>query len=165
MNKVLFILALTVPLLTAYEVNAGDLWLDVNVASYHVDADSYCYQGECDDFNELNYGLGLSYTMDDLIEWQAGFFRNSYDQHSNYAGIKFKHDFINGDFAVTPGILVGGVTGYDDTGVEASVVQMMALPSLSVSYADVRATIGYLPLKLIAEDSTDVVTFQLGYRF
>lgn len=104
---------------------AGDFWVEANLASYHPSADSYCYEGTCDDFNEFNYGLGLSYEMDELVEWTGGFFRNSYDKNSMYAGIKFKHDFQLDGGALTPGITVGAVTGYDNTEVEAGPLQLM----------------------------------------
>lgn len=159
-------LAIATPFLLAHEAHAGDFWLDANVASYHTGADGYCYQGKCDDFNQFNYGLGLSYDMDDTIEWQVGFYRNSYDQNSTYADIKFKHDFNVGSVTVSPGLAIGFVTGYDNTQVEARPLQPMALPTVAVTYDRVRVVVGYLPLKLVTSDSeTDVVTFQVGYRF
>ena len=165
-RTILILLALSVPLLTAYEASANDLWLDINVASYHAGSDGYCYQGECDDFNEFNYGLGLSYELDDTFEATGGFFRNSYDKHSHYLGVKAKYDFARGDWALTPGLTVGLVTGYDDTEVEASTLQPMALPSVTVSYKRVRGTVGYIPLNLVSDDAgADVITFQLGVRF
>ena len=163
----IIMLALVVTMITTQGASANDLWVDINVASYHTSADSYCYQGECDDFNEFNYGLGLSYELNELFEVTGGFFRNSYDKHSNYAGVKAKYDFdLGAGVALTPGLTLGVVTGYDDTEVEASTLQPMALPSVTVSYKRVRATVGYLPLTLVSDDSeTDVITFQMGVRF
>lgn len=145
----------------------GDLWIDVNVASYHAGGNGYCYKNDCHDFNQFNYGLGVSYEMDSLIEWTGGFYRNSYDENSVYGGVRFNHNFNVGQFNVTPGIFVGGVTGYDDTEVEASPLQLIALPMVGVSYKQVRGMFGVAPVGLVSPDSSvkAVFSFQLGYRF
>lgn len=148
-------------------VNAapGDFWVDANLASKHTHASEYTYKGKTEDYNEANYGLGLSYDIDGTFEATAGFFRNSYDKHSNYIGVKAKHDFRFGYVTVTPGVTAGFVTGYDDTEVDAPVLQPIVVPSVAVEYNNFRTTIGYIPLRLATDASTDVVTFQLGYRF
>ena len=53
-------LAISTPFLLAHEAHAADLWLDVNLASYHVNEHEYTYQGKTEDFNQFNYGLGLT---------------------------------------------------------------------------------------------------------
>ena len=161
MKKILIALLFMSPI-----ANANDLWVDANVASYHTNDNGYCYQGKCDEFNEFNYGLGLSYETSDYTEVQGGFFRNSYDKNSLYADVKVKYDFgVGAGVLVTPGLAIGLVTGYDDTELEASTFQPMVLPSVSVSYKRVRAVVGYIPASWVSDGPTDVITLQLGYRF
>jgi len=161
----LLALALATPFLLAHEAKAGDFWLDANVASYHISTHDYCYNGKCEDFNQLNYGLGVTYYMDDTIGFTGGFFKNSYSKTSAYAGIEFKKDFAFDKTTVSPVLMIGGVTGYQDTEVGGGPVRLMALPALSVSHGDYRAVVGYLPMKLVGTAHTDVLTFQLGYHF
>jgi len=166
MKRILFlVLALSMPYIA--DASEGDFWIDVNVASYHAGSNGYCYNGICNDFNQFNYGLGVSYEMDNLVEWTGGFFRNSYDKNSMYGGIKLNHNFDVGRFDVTPGILIGGVTGYDETEVEAAPLQLVALPSVSVSYKRIRGVFGVAPVGLVSPSSsvTAVFTFQVGMRF
>lgn len=143
----------------------GDLWIDINLASKHTSASQYTHNGKTEDYNERNYGFGMSYDIDGTFEVTGGFFRNSYDKHSDYLGVKAKHDFNFGHFTVTPGVTVGFVTGYENTEVDAPKFQPIAVPSVAFGYNDFRTTIGYIPLRLASDASTDVVTFQLGYRF
>lgn len=161
----LLILAMSVPFLAF--AGEGDFWVDVNVASYHSGSDGYYHNGKYEDFNQVNLGLGLSYEMDSLIEWTGGFYRNSYDENSLYGGLKFKHDFHVADVDITPGLTVGFVTGYEDYVDEASAIQIMALPSIGVSFERVRAVIGVVPVSLVSSSSDVgvIYTFQAGIRF
>lgn len=168
MNKFLLLLALATPLLAGYEIakaDEGDLWLDVNLASYHTAAHEYCDSNKCDSYNQFNYGLGLTYDIDGTMGVTGGFYQNSYNKTSIYGGMVFKHDFTYGKVAVSPTLLAGFVTGYADTEVKANFLKMMALPAVSVSYDHVRVLVGYLPMKTLGSAGTDVLTFQAGYRF
>jgi len=168
MNKILLLLAVSVLLLFAYDIQAaeGDLWLDFNLASKHTNASQYTYKGETKDFNESNLGAGLSYDIDGTFEATAGFFRNSYDKNSTYVGVKAKHDFRFGRVLVAPGVTVGLVTGYDDTEVQGAKLQPLAVPSLTFTFDKFRGTVGYIPLRLVSSDAeTDVITFQISVKF
>ncbi len=149
------------------EVNAaaGDFWIDANLASKHTSSSQYNYNGKTGNYNERNYGLGVSYDMTGTFEATAGFFRNSYNKHSNYVGVKVKHDFNIRNMTVTPGVTVGLVTGYKNTEVEAPLFQPIAVPSITVQYNNFRTVVGYIPLRLATDADTDVITFQIGYRF
>lgn len=142
----------------------GDLWLDINVASYHTSSE-YCYEGKCKDYNQFNYGGGVSYDLDNTFELTGGYFRNSYYKNSFYAGTKIKHDFPVNGLIITPGVIVGGITGYDDTEVNGKKIQPIGLPTLGISNNKFRAVIGYLPVKIIGAGSADVFTLQLGVKF
>lgn len=142
----------------------GDLWLDVNVASYHTSSE-YCYKDKCDDWNQLNYGVGVSYEVDSLFELTGGYFRNSYNKNSFYAGTKMKHDLIINNFIVTPGVVIAFTTGYNNTEVEAKKIQLFGLPTISLSHDNYRAVVGYLPIRILGLGSTDVFTLQLGIKF
>ncbi len=168
MNKFLFLLAIVVPFLFVYDIQAaeGDLWLDLNVASKHTGASEYTYNGKTEDFNETNLGAGLSYDIDGTFEATGGFFRNSYDKNSMYAGVKAKRDFFVNKVVLTPGLTVGLVTGYDNTEANGRQFQPLAVPNVTAAVGRFRGTVGYIPLRLVSSAAgTDVVTFQLGYKF
>ncbi len=142
----------------------GDLWLDVNVASYHTSSE-YCYNGRCQEYNQFNYGAGISYEVHKSLELTGGYFRNSYNKNSFYGGGKIKHDFLIKKFVVTPGVMLGVMTGYEDTEVDASKIQPIALPTLGLAYGKFRGVVGYLPISLIGAGSANVITFQAGIKF
>jgi len=165
MNKFLILLAIAVPLLAGYNIaHADEFWADANVASYHISSHEYCDNGKCQDFNQLNMGLGVTYYMDDTIGFTGGFYKNSYSKLSTYAGLAMKHDIAVGTYTVSPTLLIGGVSGYQDTEVGGGPIKLMALPALSVSHDKYRAVVGYLPTKLVGTAHTDILTLQLSYK-
>lgn len=74
---------------------ALSLAMVVNIGSHH-------WINE--DQNEQNPGFGI-----ESERWAAGYYLNSTERHSVYAGRLFQRDIGR----VTIGVLVGGVTGYD----------------------------------------------------
>jgi len=141
-----------------------DLWLDVNVGSYHSTSE-YCEKDKCKKYNQFNYGLGLSYEISKSLELTGGYFRNSFDKNSFYAGTKIKHDFVVNGFTISPGVVISITTGYNNTTVNASRMQLFGMPTISVSYSRFRGVFGILPLRLIGASDTDIIAFQAGIKF
>ena len=77
-------------------------YLVTTIGSYHFDRSK--------DYNERNLGLGLEHRSGD---WSvsAGFYRNSFDRHTNYLLASYTPLDIGG---WQLGGVVGGVTGYND---------------------------------------------------
>lgn len=73
------------------------------VTSWHFDRDK--------SYNENNFGLGLERRLSDTWSVSAGFFRNSFDRHTNYAFAGYTPIEYAGWRA---GVVMGGVTGYED---------------------------------------------------
>ena len=59
-------------------------WLVVSGLSHH-------FQPDRRDWREVNPGLGLERDSDEYpgLSWTAGYFRNSYDRHTVYAGARW----------------------------------------------------------------------------
>jgi len=145
---------------------ADNIWLDINLVSYHPSASNYTYDNKTEKLNQFNYGIGVSYETNRFVELESGFFRNSYNKNSIYADVKIKYDFIIKQFTITPGMAIGGVSGYKNTEVEANTVQFVALPTVAISYNRIRVVVGYMPLQLVTNKAkTDVITVQAGIRF
>ena len=103
----------------------------INGLSKHVNADA--------DYNEQNVGGGIYYEVNQHFI-AAGWYKNSFNRTSKYITTGWRHTFRSGDWEVSPGVLVGGITGYHDEG-----SQFVAAPILSMGYDPVRVNLMYLP--------------------
>ena len=66
---------------------------------------------EYNNFNEANRGLGLRFKDG----WTIGWYYNSIRRHSIYAGREFQWHIAGPDWAkLNFGVVVGGVSGYED---------------------------------------------------
>lgn len=120
----------------------GETYLTTTVASYHM---------ERNDYNEFNYGLGLN--KDQYI---AGFYRNSHDKTSYYAG----YEFIKPMDGYRLGLQTGLLSGYDDAQLKTPSshgIHLYALPVLILG-RDVRYKIGIVPV------DNWTVTLQIDWR-
>jgi hypothetical protein len=143
--------------------NAGDMWVEINGLSRHIGGDTYTWQGETKKYNEVNPGLGLGIPLHKNIEAKVGFYENSYDITSAYAGGFFHLNMNLGELKVEPGVTLGVVTGYSETVEQAMRVQPIGYLNVQVGYRGVRLGVGYLPSRLAGGD-VDVVTLNLGLR-
>lgn len=92
-------------MLFATYASAGELWLDVPVASYHTDRSK--------NYNETNYGLGLEYRLNEEVSLGVGRYYNSIRSWSNYIGATYT------PFSLGPvklGVVGGIINGYDSFG-------------------------------------------------
>ncbi len=148
--------------------------LDLNGLSRHSES-RYVEDGVSREYNETNLGLGASIEWRewrDLVRRSAwarwiddagidadlkfGFFDNSYDDISFYAGSFLHRDLGSGNWRLAPGIAVLLMSGYDDTPEDAPTVFPIAVFGLEVGHRAVKLNIGYAPW-----GEVDVVTAQL----
>lgn len=145
--------------------------IDVNLTSFHTDT-TYTYNSE-------NYGLG--YSKDLNKDWQVltGFYRNSYNKHSNYLMFKLKHDTRNWVW----GVNLGFVTGYDNVAqtvsheddddeyeyreyqanINMNEYQFVVLPTATYKITS-RHRIEFGVLPVFSKRIIDVVTLKYQYR-
>lgn len=161
MNKTILATALVLASFPA----AGEVFLDINGASKH-SKDTYSYRGVKQEYNSRNVGLGLTADLNKYFALSGGFYDNSYDRLSGYAGVTLKYDLLYGDFRVTPGVTVGLATGYKNTPVHASLLQPTLIASVRVTWRGVGFTAGYMPAANMAEgiDPVSVVTLQANVQ-
>lgn len=119
-------------------------------------------------FNSQNFGLGVTYSLTPHFDAKLGFYDNSYYRTTLYAGVNAKHDFHYEKFTLSPGVMVGGATGYDKTPMEGDVVQLIAIPNVKMSYDMVGVTVGYIPKSPVGtkkdETQVSVVTLQFNIK-
>ena len=132
-------------------MDKGNWGLDLNLASRH-SRDNYGTGA----YNEDNFGLGVAYAWRNDWDLKLGFFDNSYDKTSVYAGAIWHKDFYRGNWTIAPGVGLLLVTGYENTPEDAPVVAPLLLPAVSIGHRAMRANIGYVPFGKV-----DFFTFQL----
>jgi len=145
----------------ANAMDKGEWTLDLNGASWHSER-NYTYQGETSRYNQSNLGLGVTYAAHDNVDVKAGFFENSYDKTTLYAGIVLHQDFKSADnqWILSPGFALLLASGYDDTPENTPAITPLGAFTLSAGHRVLRVTLGYAPF-----GEVDVVTAQLQYQF
>ena len=136
----------TTTVLVVFSAAVGADSLDLIVGSKHtVDSwkttTTHRYAGgsyqttEYTEFNENNLGLG--YNADN--GFSAGFYDNSFNKTSVYAGATFQtqQKYLN------VGITVGGITGYEH--ITGMTVTPMAMPFVTAGTETVKVKVGYIP--------------------
>lgn len=126
----------------------GRFFIQVNLASYHPSADSD------DDFNEFNPGLGLEYHMDGYF-FAGGFFENSIDKFSTYAGLGTERTIGADWFGL--GIIGGVVTGYDS----GFSPRLAAVPYIVLKNGRTSLKTYYLPA--VGDVDSDAIGFALRF--
>jgi hypothetical protein len=138
------LLATTLIILTLPAMADGP-GLIINIASYHFSDD---------EFNERNYGLGLSYDHGEFT-YAAGFYDNSYNVRSHY--LSAGHEYaISKHWRAS--LSAFAVTGYQDHVEAAQRVSVVLLPELSWKYDRVQIMLGHLPK---IGDSVAVTTLRM----
>jgi hypothetical protein len=128
-------------------------WLNTHLASIH-------YQSGYD-YNEKNFGLGLSYTVSPEFDLITGFYENSYNKTSSYVGFT-RHTANNSGFSV--GISAVLVTGYEDTRYTSAKVIAMFIPQLTYSLKKIRVELGVIP-SFSKRDYKAITTLTIGTKF
>jgi len=97
-----YLLAFLTTPLVALIANA-QTYAVATITSWHFDRDK--------NYNESNFGLGIEQRLNQEWSISAGYFRNSFDRHTNYAFVGYTPVEVMG---WRTGIVAGGVTGYED---------------------------------------------------
>lgn len=101
-------------------------WLMSGFLSKHINPDK--------DFNENNYGIG--YKTND--GWLGGYYKNSLNKDSLYAGKEFQTDPIIGD-KLRLAMVLGLVSGYNKP------IQPLALPEILYGNKEHELSLGVVP--------------------
>ena len=173
------VLLVTFLLVMWADSSRSDVYTDVNLASYHLDNswnDRWSNPKRPHrDYNQTNFGLGLTWEPVDWIDFRAGFYENSFYKHSNYIGVSTKYQITSENgFSFAPGVFLGGVTGYNETPNETKVPNIEAgfvdgiypfvLPYVRFGYNRVFANIGIAPQQLFHKDGRLFFSFQLQFK-
>lgn len=173
-TQVLFATALVASAQVLAADNLGNWSLDINGVSKHSES-RYTENGKAREYNETNTGLGAS------VEWlgwnqlvrrskwtdwidehgidsdiKFGFFDNSYDETSLYAGLFLHKDLGSERWKFAPGLGILMVTGYDDTPEDAPAIFPLPVFGLEFGHKALKFNLGYVPW-----GSVDFVTLQL----
>jgi hypothetical protein len=143
----------------------SDTYLDINGLSKH-SINEYCYQGKCQPFNQTNPGLGITTDLTNHIDLKVGGYKNSYYKTSLYAGINIHTALTHNVWNISPGIMVGMVSGYDKTPMRVGTVVLSIIPNVAIHYQDFGVVIGYIPPVITPEagKAISVVTMQFQYQ-
>jgi len=134
--------------------DVGQIWGEYHVGSVHSQSYWYDENHSRHEFNEDNTGGGISYEASNHVEFGAGFFRNSYNNTSVYAGIDLHSDARR---PLRIGISVAPITGYRDTPMNSD---WMLLPNVVTKVGNVRTKIGWIPVGKVK-----VLTLTVGIGF
>ncbi len=91
----------TVPLMAMFA--EAQTYAVATLAAYHFDRSK--------EYREFNPGLGLEHRYSNEFSVSAGFFRNSFDRHTNYLFAAYTPVELGG---WRTGVIAGGVTGYEE---------------------------------------------------
>lgn len=150
-------------LLPVAQADEGDVTLTLSIGSYHENR-TYSHNGKEHDYNEDNPGIGFAYGVNENTDFVSGIFKNSYSKTSVYAGVNLKEPFsVTENFTVSPGIILGGVTGYDDTPQNSPFIGPMVLPNVVLAVDRYQALVGYIPK--ISDNTSEVFVLIVGYKF
>jgi hypothetical protein len=158
MRKLLFALAL-IFVSSAHADFCEHARQQVNGISRHIGSDNK--------INEWNPGVGVVCQTSSSMSSFIGFYKNSFNNDSYYAGSEKHLRYGDGDLHLDPGVVVLAATGYQESNQVFSSHGISALMylNLAISYKDsVKLNIGYGPARLFDRDGIDVVivNFEIG---
>ncbi len=130
--------------------------LELHLTSYHFSNRS--------EFEENNYGVGITHYFKDRWGISAGGFNNSYDDTSVYLGLIYTYDFCSSETIVcTIGVIGGVVTGYEGNVSGAGEVRPIALPEFKLGYRRYFIKSRFFPET--SSDTSSTITFSIGREF
>lgn len=148
MKKILIIL-----MMLANSSYAQEYSLDINIGSRHGDS-GYISNDIYSSYNENNTGVGIT-RYGENFDLRAGYFKNSYNKSSVYAGIQPK-------LRLTPqfsaGILFAASSGYSNT---PENTYFIVLPNVDLRWKEFGLNLGYVPD--FGDGYTSVTTLQFKF--
>lgn len=158
----LIALSFTMGLKNSHASDKGTITLDLHVASYHTDR---CYRGCTKEYNESNFGLGLSYAATNWLDVGAGQLTNSFDNQSTYFVVILNRDVRMKSFVVSPSFALGATTGYAeimDNTIGGSDFSPVAIPSVSVKRGKFSSNFGFIPAGYAGKSNVFTVRFGIS---
>ena len=138
--------------------DAGTFTLDIHGFSKHSDR---CYRGCTKEYNEQNYGLGLTYASRDWLDLSVGTFKNSFNNQSTYAALAFNNDIHYGLITMSPTLMLGVTTGYEGISKRSwGTYSPVVVPSLTFKAGAFSTNVGFIPQGFGGKSS--VLTFRFG---
>ena len=114
-------------------------------------------------WNERNFGLGLDHDLNEYVSAVGGFFDNSFDITTYYAGLDFHTSRRR---SVQAGITIAPMKGYEDTIMPSPV---MVHPNVTAEHGRARVSVGWIPgsvlERLTGDEGIDVITLTFGVKF
>jgi len=135
--------------------------VDVSLRSYHFSGD--CYAACTQQFNEENYGIGLTVEATSILDVSFGILKNSFNRDTTYIAGNLKRAYYFENFIVKPGFALGIADGYDDTPsgfkTDSGIVPIIS-PNVSIYIKRLHFNVGMLP-----SANTVVGILRAGVRF
>ena len=154
------LLTLVFLLFTSTQVYSFNGWMNIHLGSHHLKP-SYKEKGDVRSYNETNLGVGLSLPITPKLDALAGFFENSFNKTTAYAGVNY-HTVNSRGFSA--GLNTGVASGYEGTINSENKLLLMFIPHITYTLKNIRAEIGYIP-SFGKENHTSVVVFSIGTQF
>ncbi|MCG6938606.1 MAG: hypothetical protein LJE83_10630 [Gammaproteobacteria bacterium] len=153
-------LLVTLLLVVSKQAYSFDGWLNIHITASHAKRTYMDKTGNNVEYNQNNFGLGVSLPYNSNIDVRAGFYDNSFNATSVYAGADL---YVNPSRFVTVGVNTGVATGYENTPAHTSTLAPMLMPHITFKMKNFRTEIGYVP----SFDPKQVAfwTFSVGTRF
>ena len=143
-------------LLLSTTAQAEHTELELHLTSHHFNNRS--------DFEEDNYGIGITHYFKDRYGISAGVFNNSYDNTSVYLGLIYTYDLCSSDSIICSiGAIGGVVTGYEGYVSGAGELRPLALPEFKLGYQRYFIKSRFFPKT--GSDTTSTITFSIGREF
>ena len=156
-KKLLLAAALMLAGTTAYSIEG---WMNVHLASSHIQP-VYYDKGQPRIYNQNNFGIGLAIPVSEKLDAITGFYDNSYNETSIYAGVNYH---TANKYGLSAGINLGLVSGYDDTPNTDYKVIVMLVPHITYAVKNLRTEFGFIPSYGV-EGKTSAMTLTVGTRF
>ena len=153
-------IVVTMLLVSSAQAHSLDGWLDIHLASSHAQSTYIDQSGNDVEYNENNFGLGLSLPVHSNIDARAGFFENSFNNTTVYLGADFH---TNSNKLISAGVNTGLASGYKNSPVKTSTLTLMLVPYLTLKVKNFRTQLGFIPA--IDPKQVAVWTLTVGVQF
>ena len=142
---------------TAYSIEG---WMNIHLASSHVQP-AYYDKGKPHPYNKHNFGIGLAMPISTKLDAITGFYDNSYNETSIYAGVNYH---TANKYGLSAGINLGLVSGYEDTPSTDYKIMIMLVPHITYAVKNFRAEFGLIPSYVTAGEIS-AMSLTIGTRF